>query len=310
MRLLLFTHTHTLTHTHTHITHTHTHHINRGKQGGLTGLRNPMALISLRSGRLCSKVVDLSLNPVFNAYAIICVTDDPLVLVEVLDDDKSGDGMYGGQGTSLLGSVILSGDVLKPPAAGKEKCLWLPLSSLPIAPSDASREPQILLSVMSYSKHNCNHALAGEAMQPILPQPSSYMPPSGPPTGGPPPLAASTGAALGYMPQVTPSRTLAPPQPLDDWHFKSALVEAQLREAEEWFKDDDVVKLVEGGRRARASNFDVPAPVMEELHNTHTAQQHQDAASPLVVLGALRGGGMHGSGASKSDSYIGEIITM
>jgi len=42
-----------------------------------------MVLMSLRSGRLCSNVIELSLNPVFNEYAIINARDDPLVLVEV-----------------------------------------------------------------------------------------------------------------------------------------------------------------------------------------------------------------------------------
>jgi len=69
-------------------------------------------------------------------------------VAQVLDDDKSGDGLYGGLGTSLLGSVILSGQVLAPPP-GKEKCVWLPLSSLFITPTDPARSlplPNPLLS--------------------------------------------------------------------------------------------------------------------------------------------------------------------
>ncbi len=45
-------------------------------------------------------MVELSLNPVFNQYAIINVSEDPVVLVEIYDDDKTGEGMYNGAGTS------------------------------------------------------------------------------------------------------------------------------------------------------------------------------------------------------------------
>ena len=41
---------------------------------------------------------------------------------------------------------------------------------------------------------------------------------------------------------------------LDDWELKSAAVKAQLQEAAEWFKDEDVVKLMEGARNSRGSS--------------------------------------------------------
>ena len=94
----------------------------------LTALRNPVVLVCLRARRLRTRVIDLSLNPVFNQYVHVSLREDPVVLVEVFDDDKSGDGMYGGVATMLLGSVMLTSDILGPAAMGKEKSLWLPLN--------------------------------------------------------------------------------------------------------------------------------------------------------------------------------------
>ena len=48
-----------------------------GGTHGWTVLRNPFVLVSLRSGRFKSKVVELSLNPVFNQYTIIRLQQDP-----------------------------------------------------------------------------------------------------------------------------------------------------------------------------------------------------------------------------------------
>ena len=224
-----------------------------GGAHGMTVLRNPFVLVSLRSGRFRSRVVELSLNPVFNQYAIIHLNQDPIVLVEVFDDDK-GEGNFD---AVLLGSAMLSADVLGPLPAGKEKKLWLPLSSAHTQPSSPSATPgnslvpHILVSILTY-QGDAGKSLEGEPLD----------------------LASTVGASDVLVTAPASARAMQQQQSgdstssgvvcaadgrsevcLDDWESKSAAVKAQLQEAAEWFKDEDVVKLMEGARHSRGSRI-------------------------------------------------------
>jgi hypothetical protein len=221
-----------------------------GGAHGMTVLRNPFVLVSLRSGRFRSRVVELSLNPVFNQYAIIHLNQDPIVLVEVFDDDK-GDGNFD---AVLLGSAMLSADVLGPLPAGKEKKLWLPLSSPHTQPSSPSVTPgnslvpHILVSILTY-QGDAGKSLEGEPLDLASTVGASDVP-SAP---------ASARAMQKQQPDNSTSSGVVSATDggsevgLDDWESKSAAVKAQLQEAAEWFKDEDVVKLMEGARHSRGS---------------------------------------------------------
>jgi hypothetical protein len=86
----------------------------------------------------------MGLQPFVSSYCYICVlilvyicvltllymcpyTDVFVVLFEVWDDDLSGEGVYEGVGSLLLGSAVLSGNLLAAPARGREAAVWLPL---------------------------------------------------------------------------------------------------------------------------------------------------------------------------------------
>jgi hypothetical protein len=261
--------------------------------GGLTALRNPMALLSLKGGRFASKVVELSLNPVFNQYAIINVREDPVVLVEIYDDDKSGEGLYNGAGTCmltyihtytthtqthmerecttaymydiyiqymcicmyvgiyvymcidvymyvcmcvyigtiLLGSALLSGDVISP---GKEKSMWLELSTVGIRPTD--KPPQILISVTGLGDKTVPLPSNGRPLEAVTIAPTSFLPsaPSSLLTSAP----VFTRAAA---PLPAPSEPFSHERKeLDEWEAKSAAVKLQLQEAAKWFADECV----------------------------------------------------------------------
>jgi len=265
--------------------------------GGLTALRNPMALLSLKGGRFASKVVELSLNPVFNQYAIINVREDPVVLVEIYDDDKSGEGLYNGAGTCmltyihtytthtqthmerecttaymydiyiqymcicmyvgiyvymcidvymyvcmcvyigtiLLGSALLSGDVISP---GKEKSMWLELSTVGIRPTD--KPPQILISVTGLGDKTVPLPSNGRPLEAVTIAPTSFLPsaPSSLLTSAPVFTRAAAPLPAPSEPfSITPTHER---KELDEWEAKSAAVKLQLQEAAKWFADECV----------------------------------------------------------------------
>jgi len=222
-----------------------------GATHGLTVLRNPFVLVCLRAGRFRSRVVELSLNPVFNQYTIVRLSEDPIVLVEVLDEERAADSIYDDNDTVLLGSVMLSGDVLGPPPTGKEKKLWLPLScpTSPVAAPGSGLLPHILVSIMAY-KGDAGEPLEGQPLEQIAEVPGSVpssaramQPPSTPRSA---PLSEWWGSS-GTVSDGAGGSDVG----LDDWEQKSAAVKAQLKEAAEWFKDEDVLKLMEGARNSR-----------------------------------------------------------
>ena len=138
-------------------------------------------------------------------------------------------------GTFLLGSAVLSGDVLSP---GKEKSMWLELSTVGIPPSD--KPPQILISVTVLGDKAGPLPSNGRPLEAVKVAPTSFLPSS--------PSSLLTSApvftrAAAPLPAPSEPFSLTPthePPELDDWAAKSAAVKLQLQEAAKWFEDECV----------------------------------------------------------------------
>ena len=295
---------------------------------GATSLRNPFVLIRLRSGRFRTKVVDLSLHPVFNQYLIFSPSNDPVVLLEVYHDDKSGEGMYGGVGTLLLASLMLTKEVLGAAVPGasdagrtRDQTVWLPLSPASDAPPTSDKVPHVLVSVETFDGEEALLLKSGGA--PLIPVSESR---AAEETGlddsnlsadaedGDMGEARDADLRSLVMGSVAPDRdsdssgrqqhalmaeVVRPARPAerspDEWSKKTALVKAQMEEAEEWFDDADILELMQnarskrisGGMRTGDADADPSGGRPDEDRSGNQGRNDPDLAGPV---GATQGG--------------------